>query len=111
MEIDKELATFKFQHGQAPMVDAIRADIMIDEVKTGIILLEQKRKPLELAFNRLLDRDDTLSVQIAGSLPEPVSGAPLLRDSLLSDNPWRSSTNKYKPLRRRKRLLGSCENR
>ena len=87
LEIDKELATFKFQHGQAPMVDAIRADIMIDEVKTEIILLEQKRKPLELAFNRLLDRNDTLSVQIAGSLPEPVSGAPLLRDSLLSNNP------------------------
>ena len=87
LEIDKELATFKFQHGQAPMVDAIRADIMIDEVKTEIILLEQKRKPLELAFNRLLDRHDTLSVQIAGSLPEPVSGALLLRDSLLADNP------------------------
>lgn len=87
LELDKELATFKFQHGQAPMVDAIRADIMIDEVKTEINLLEQKRKPLVLAFNRLLDRGDTLAVEIAGSLPEPTPGAVLSNDSLLANNP------------------------
>ncbi len=88
LETDKDLAIAKFQYGQAPMVDAIRADIMMDEVKTEIVLLEQKRKPLEVAFNRLLNRDDHTPVSISGdSLPEPVSGFAVRRDSLLANNP------------------------
>ncbi|MCB9082027.1 MAG: TolC family protein [Lewinellaceae bacterium] len=87
LETDKELATIKFQNGQAPMVDAIRADIMIDEVKTEIELLEQKRKPLVVAFNRLLNREDDSPVAITGTLPEPAPDAVLRRDSLIGNNP------------------------
>ena len=87
LETDKELATAMFSQGMAPMVDAIRADIMIDEVKTEIAILEQKRKPLEVAFNQLLARDADAPVLISGILPEPVFGAAARRDSLLSDNP------------------------
>lgn len=87
LETDKELATFRFRHGQAPMVDAIRADIMIEEMKTGIALLEQKRRPLEVAFNRLLGREESLPVAIADSLPEPTAAALARRDSLLAGNP------------------------
>ncbi len=87
LETDRELAISKFQYGQAPMTDAIRAEIMIDELKTDIALLEQKRKPLEVAFNRLLDRDPLASVLIAGKLPEPVPGAESRRDSFVANNP------------------------
>ncbi len=87
LETDKELATVMFQQGMAPMVDPIRADIMIDEVKTEIAILEQKRRPLEVAFNRMLNRDDNLPVAISGSLPEPVTGAAARRDSLIANNP------------------------
>lgn len=87
LETDKELATVMFQQGMAPMVDPIRADIMIDEVKTELALLEQKRRPLEVAFNRLLNRDDNLPVTISGTLPEPVTGAAARRDSLIANNP------------------------
>ncbi|MEZ4940659.1 MAG: TolC family protein [Saprospiraceae bacterium] len=87
LETDKELATVMFQQGMAPMVDPIRADIMIDEVKTEIALLEQKRKPLEVAFNRFLNRDDSLPVTISGVLPEPVTGAAARGDSLIGNNP------------------------
>jgi len=87
LETDKELATIKFQHGQAPMVGAIRADIMIDEVTTEIALLEQKRRPLEVAFNRLLDRDDSSPVTISGNLPEPAPGTAARQDSLIANNP------------------------
>ncbi|MCB0611263.1 MAG: TolC family protein, partial [Lewinella sp.] len=80
-------ATVMFQQGMAPMVDPIRADIMIDEVKTELMLLEQKRKPLEVTFNRLLNRDDNLPVTISGMLPEPVTGAAARRDSLIANNP------------------------
>jgi outer membrane protein, heavy metal efflux system len=87
LETDKELATVMFSQGMAPMVDAIRADIMIDEVKTEIAILEQKRKPLEVAFNQLLARDAGAPVTISGSLPEPVYGAAERRDNLLARNP------------------------
>ncbi len=87
LETDKELATSKFQYGQAPMTDALRADIMIGEVTTEIALLEQKRRPLEVAFNRLLDRDDHLPVAISGSLPEAIPAGEARRDSLLGNNP------------------------
>jgi outer membrane protein, heavy metal efflux system len=87
LETDKELATFKFGQGQAPMVDAIRADIMMDEVKTEIALLELKRKPLELAFNRLLNRDDNAPVSIAGTLPEPVRTDVGQHDNPIAGNP------------------------
>lgn len=87
LETDKELAVVKFQQGQAPMVDAIRADIMIDEVKTEIALLEQKRRPLEVAFNRLLARDAELPVNLSGQLPAPETGRPVPNDSLIAGNP------------------------
>lgn len=85
LETSKELATVKFQYGQAPMVDAIRADIMIDEIQTEIALLEQKRKPLEVAFNRLLNRDAQTPVPISGGVP--VVEITVFRDSPLSNNP------------------------
>ena len=87
LETDKELATVMFSQGMAPMVDAIRADIMIDEVKTEIAILEQKRKPLEVAFNQLLARDADAPVTISGTLPEPVSGAAARRENVLANNP------------------------
>lgn len=87
LETDKELATAMFSQGMAPMVDAIRADIMIDEVKTEIAILEQKRKPLEVAFNQLLARDADAPVTISGTLPEPIFGAAERRDNLLANNP------------------------
>lgn len=87
LETDKELATFKFGQGQAPMVDAIRADIMMDEVKTEIALLELKRKPLELTFNRLLNRDDNAPVSIGGTLPEPERADAGGQDNPIAGNP------------------------
>jgi len=87
LEVDKELATFKFQHGQAPMTDAIRADIMIDEVRTEITLLEQKRKPLAAAFNLLLNRPVETPVPVTERLPAIPETAIALPDSLLSGNP------------------------
>lgn len=73
LDTDKELATIKFQQGTAPMVDAIRADIMIDEVKTEILLLEQQRRPLLVAFNLLLARAAEAPISGYDTLPDPQS--------------------------------------
>ncbi|MCB0530707.1 MAG: TolC family protein [Saprospiraceae bacterium] len=87
LEIDKELASIKFQHGQAPMADAIRADIMIDEVVTQITLLEEKRRPLEAAFNLLLNRPASTPVAITATLPEIVPSAVVQSNSSIVNNP------------------------
>ena len=71
LETDKELATSRFQYARGPMVDVIRADIMIDELRTEIILLEQKRKPLQFAFNRLLNLAEDTPIILREELPEP----------------------------------------
>ena len=70
LETDQILATAKFRQGQAPMTDAIRADLMIAETQTELTLLEQKRQPLQAVFNRLLNRDAQLTVTVAEHLPE-----------------------------------------
>ncbi|MCB9330144.1 MAG: TolC family protein [Lewinellaceae bacterium] len=87
LEIDKELASIKFQHGLAPMADAIRADIMIDEVTTQITLLEEKRRPLEAAFNLLLNRPASTPVAITATLPEIVPSAVVQSNSSIVNNP------------------------
>ena len=87
LEADKELAAFRFGQGQAPMVDVIRADMMIDEARTEIALLELKRKPMEAVFNRLLNRDDSQPVVLSGVLPEPRPEMTGWQDSLIAHNP------------------------
>lgn len=87
LEISKELASIKFQHGQAPMADAIRADIMIDEVVTQITLLEEKRRPLEAAFNLLLNRPADTPVVITATLPEIAHSAMIQPNSSIANNP------------------------
>lgn len=87
LEADKELATVKFQQGTAPMVDAIRADIMIDEIKTEIALLEQKRRPLEAALNLAIGRNSDIPVSPEVRLPEVPLTTSLPADSLVVSNP------------------------
>jgi outer membrane protein TolC len=69
------------------MTDVLRADIMIDELNTEIVLLEQKRKPMEAAFNWIVGRDGNTPVNIADSLPKIIPGAVLRWDSLIMNNP------------------------
>lgn len=82
LETDKELAVFKFQHGQGRMVDAILTDLMIDEAKTRIALLEQKQKVLHSVFNLLLNRPPDAPVVAADSLVIGVLPPDHLVDSL-----------------------------
>lgn len=82
LETDKELAVFKFSHGLGSMVDAIRTDLMIDEAKTKIALLEQKQKVLEAVFNLLLNRPPDDPVVAADTLKMGVLSPDYLMDSL-----------------------------
>ncbi len=88
LETDKALAINRFEQGMAPLTDPLRADIMLDDLRTELELLEQKRAPLAAAFNLLLNRAPDTPVQLPEGLPNfpapLVSGAP---DSLVAHHP------------------------
>ena len=75
----KTLATTAFSNAEGSMVDVIRVDIKIEDAKTEIRLLQDKRRPLVAAFNALLNRSDSALVVI---------------DQL--DNPWAIDVNYQK---------------
>lgn len=81
----KRLATTSFSNGKGAMVDVLRVDIMIDAAETDVKLLEGKLTPLGVAFNRLLNRPDSLEVEVQESLSVE-SNAEFFMDSI-SVNP------------------------
>jgi outer membrane protein TolC len=83
----KQLATTGFKNDKGSMVDVIRVDIMIENTDTEIKLLQNQLKPLFVHFNKLLNRPDSIVVQIDQELdivPVPLN---YRKDSLLSNHP------------------------
>ena len=87
LESFKQLATISFANGQGTMANVLRVDIMMDDIKTDIQLLEDKLGPLTTAFNRLLNRPDTSTIQIDDSLSMEALELDFFRDSITSKNP------------------------
>jgi len=83
----KRLSTTAFKNGKGAMVDVIRVDIAIENTTTDIKLLENKKKPLLIHFNRLLNRSDSATVKISNSLQLLEVTAGYRKDSLLKQNP------------------------
>jgi len=84
LETFKALAVSKFQHGEGNMSDALRVDIMTNEIKSDIAVLKEKRKTLLLAFNKLLNRDEQAEV-VVQNLPEIM--VPVWSRDSLTHNP------------------------
>ena len=83
----KQLATTAVSNGKASMTDVIRVDIMIEDMKTDIKLLEDKLTPYSVSFNRLLNRPDSSMIVITDSLLPIEIEDHYRRDSLLASNP------------------------
>lgn len=86
----KNLHTFalsKFENGTAPMTDVIRVDIMENDNRTDVDIFRDSRKPLEVQFNRLLNRPDTLAVSIPDSIPMLFDREILLSQQNFENNP------------------------
>lgn len=83
----KELALINFENGKANMVDVIRVDIMIEEQKTEILLLETKLRPLYSNLYQLLNTSDSTTI----SLPDSFLYGQMLfeysKDSMLEKHP------------------------
>lgn len=64
----RELALSGFRSGNAPMVNVVKVDMEREAAITEIELLKDKKKPLEVQFNLLLNREEDLTVQILDSI-------------------------------------------
>ena len=83
----KQLATTGFKNDKGSMVDVIRVDIMIENTDTEIKLLQDQLRPLFIHFNKLLNRPDSIMVQVDQELN--IVSVPLnyRKDSLLANHP------------------------
>jgi outer membrane protein TolC len=82
----KTLATTRFQNGSGKLTDALRVEIMINDLKTEINILTLKRKPLQTAFNNLLNRPADEAVIVPTDVRQQQTMTFSL-DSMLTENP------------------------
>ncbi len=85
LETFKTLAISKFQNGRGKLSDALRVDIMTNELNTEIAILKEKRKPLVVTFNKLLNRDEHAEVVVDKTLD--VATAKIVSRDSLQHNP------------------------
>lgn len=83
----KRLSTTSFSNGKGAMVDVIRVDIMIDNANTEVQLLQDRLKPLQVAFNRLLNRPDSMPVVVQDISNVTPFNKRFSVDSLIANNP------------------------
>jgi cobalt-zinc-cadmium efflux system outer membrane protein len=85
----ERLALQRFEQGQGSMIDVLRVQLEISEQETMLQLLTNKKEPLILMFNQLLNR----AIKAPINLPDTLELSPLLwsdsiiLDSVLFDNP------------------------
>lgn len=68
LQSHRELALARFEGGQGRMVDVLRADLLINEERTDIEVLQERRKPLMVAFYRTVGYADLAQVDISDTL-------------------------------------------
>lgn len=83
----KNLTTSRFQNGKESMVNVIRVDMQIGEAVTNLKLQKDKRIPLIISFNRILNRDENDSIFIDLSDFQNVNKLSNRNDSLILNNP------------------------
>ncbi len=83
----RELALTKFSNGKGTMVDVVRIDIGINESQTNIEVLKDRQVPLQVAFNRLLNRNSDEFILIPDSLPLTKERMQIASDSFFETNP------------------------
>lgn len=83
----KEIATVRFENNRGSMVDVLRVDIMLKDAGTNLSILNQKKKPLETRFNKILNRNERDAVALLDSLFVIDIEEGYRKDSLLLSNP------------------------
>lgn len=87
LESFKTLSLTRFKNGKGAMVDVIRVDIMLDDLSTELIILENKRKPLLAQLNKLLNQNINTPLEITDSILPDINLPVYSIDSILENNP------------------------
>lgn len=68
----KSISKQNYENGKGSLVDVLRADMALQASKTQVILLREKRRPLIVLFNSLLNREleENVVVNIKGAWKE-----------------------------------------
>lgn len=91
LESFKQLATTGFKNGKSSLSDVLRVDIKLDQVNSEIRILDKKLKPLNISFNRLLNRPDSEEIVLSEKQDFETLSINYRRDSLIAMNPLLSS--------------------
>jgi len=83
----KTIATRKFENGAAPMVDVLRVDIMLNDSRTKLEILNKEEQALVSTFNNLLNRNEDEEVIVSDTLLAKPVDIDAVKDSLLLHNP------------------------
>jgi len=83
----KDIATAQFQNGKGTMIDVLRVDMMGKDAGTHLSILNQKKKPFETRFNRILNRADNSAINLLDTLAISGIAPNYRRDSLFTENP------------------------
>lgn len=87
LESFRTLALKKLEHGKSKLVDVLRLDIMLEEAKTELAIVKQKKRPVQIKFNSLLNRPALAPVSIPDSLLVPTIVQGYRKDSMVMDHP------------------------
>lgn len=71
LESYKSLATERLQQGTGSLADVLRIEIMMEDARANITLLAERRRPLEVTFNSLLNRDLAAPVHVPDTVGMP----------------------------------------
>lgn len=83
----KAIALKKFENGSGSLSDVVRVELIIENSETDIQILKEEKRPIEVKFNLLLNREDALNISIPDSLEIEKLEMAFQKDSLLSNNP------------------------
>ena len=67
------LAISKYEVAQTSLVDVIRVQLQIEQNENELSELENRKIPLSVKFNSLLNRDTKSEIQISSTLPDVIS--------------------------------------
>ena len=87
LESYRTITNSKYENDNSPMVDLLRVEILLEDARTNLNILREKRKPLVTSFNTLLNRDPGVPVEVAGSVDMQALPGTYRRDSLHAGHP------------------------
>lgn len=83
----KATALQKFENGMGSMVDVIRVDLLLNEARTQLEVLDKQEASLTSRFNTLLNRSHDAAIVVADSLAAGTLLTDYRKDSLLVNHP------------------------